>query len=223
MRLGDATLIADPSGVLLWPAQDLLVVADLHLEKGSARARQGALLPPYDSRATLVRLATVLGRWAPRRVISLGDGFHDPDALGRMGAPERALLAALTRRHDWLWLTGNHDPVLPAGLSGASADRLELAGLVFQHAPGMPAAGFEIAGHLHPAVSLATRGRRLLRPCFVADRQRILLPAFGSYTGGLDLRHAAVAGLFGSGYRAYVLGPRRIHVIGRQAIEPPRR
>ena len=186
LRCAGASLLADPSGALLWPEQALLVVADLHFEKGSSAARRGSLLPPYDTRATLACLETVLARLAPRTVISLGDGFHDPDASLRLPAEDRARLAALVARHDWIWLVGNHDPRPPAGLGGRSATEWEVAGTTFRHIPAGAPDRFEIAGHLHPTARVTVRGRRLARPCFVHDERCMILPAFGSYTGGLD-------------------------------------
>ena len=124
LRCAGAGVLADPSGALLWPEQALLVVADLHFEKGSSAARRGSLLPPYDTRATLACLEAALARLAPRTVISLGDGFHDRDASLRLPAEDRARLAALVARHDWIWLVGNHDPRPPTGLGGRSADRM---------------------------------------------------------------------------------------------------
>lgn len=210
------TLIADPAGALFWPDQAMLIVADLHLGKGSAWAHRGALLPPYDTRQTLLRLRDVVARWAPRRIVSLGDGFHDQAAGERLAAADRALLAELTGRHDWLWLSGNHDPAPPTGIGGRTAPSLKVAGICLRHLPGVDA-GAEVAGHLHPVVRLQRAGRGLVRRCFVVDKQRLLLPAFGSYTGGLSLKDPAVAALFPQDYRAYLLG-RRVHVLARHQV-----
>jgi DNA ligase-associated metallophosphoesterase len=211
LRCAGARFVADPSGALIWPEQALLVVADLHLEKGSSVARRGSLLPPYDTRATLRCLEAVLARFAPRTVISLGDGFHDRDASSRLAAEDRGHLRRLVARHDWIWLQGNHDPLPPAGLGGRTESALEVAGTTFRHTPASTPGGPEIAGHLHPSARVTVRGRRLARPCFVHDRRRLLLPAFGSYTGGLDVFDPAIAGLFADGFEVALLGDDRVH------------
>jgi DNA ligase-associated metallophosphoesterase len=222
-------LLADPSGALFWPAEALVVVADLHLEKGSAMARLGLMLPPYDTRGTLARLERVLADLAPRRVISLGDGFHDPTAAGRLDAADRRRLGHLIAAHDWIWVTGNHDPEGPAGLPGRVEVVVEIGGLQFRH---LPAAGStvgergEVAGHLHPRASVVVRGRRLSRRCFVGDRTRLVLPAFGAYAGGLDVFDPAIAGLFAGGFEAALLGAGRVHALPQRRLirrQPARR
>lgn len=212
LNCAGARLIADPSGALVWPERSLVVIADLHLEKGSAFARRGTLLPPYDTRTTLARLEAALARHRPRRVISLGDAFHDTGAALRLAAAERTRLRHLIAAHDWLWVLGNHDPQPPEGLGGRSEEAVELRGITFRHCPNTDSNG-EIAGHLHPKASLTMRGRRLSRPCFVGDRHRLVLPAFGSYTGGLDIRAPAIARLFAEGFAVRVLGRHRVHLI----------
>jgi DNA ligase-associated metallophosphoesterase len=211
LRLGGASLVADPSGALVWPQQALVVVADLHLEKGSALARRGTLLPPYDTRTTLAALEALLVRWSPRTVVSLGDGFHDDHAGARLAAPDRARLRALVAAQDWIWLAGNHDPAPPTGLGGRAATALEIAGTAFRHLPSAQPQAPEIAGHLHPSARVTVRGRQLARPCFVQGGRRLLLPAFGSYTGGLDVFDPAIAGLFEDGFEVALLGQGRVH------------
>jgi len=213
VRCAGARLIADPSGALIWPERSLVVIADLHLEKGSAFARRGTLLPPYDTRTTLARLETLLARHRPGRVISLGDAFHDVGGARRLAVAERARLRRLIAAHDWLWVLGNHDPQAPEGLGGQSEEALEVGGVTFRHCPDGADAKSEIAGHLHPKASITVRGRRLSRPCFVGDRHRLVVPAFGSYTGGLDVRAPAIAGLFAGGFAVRILGRRRVHLI----------
>ncbi len=213
------SLLADPSGALLWPGQALLVVADLHFEKGSSLARFGSLLPPYDTRATLACLEAVLARHAPRTVISLGDGFHDGEASARLAAEDRARLATLVARQDWIWLVGNHDPRPPAGLGGQSAAEWRVGGATFRHVPSGSPGGPEIAGHLHPAARVTVRGRRLMRPCFVRDERRIILPAFGAYAGGLDVFDPAIAGLFGGGFEVALLGDGRVHPLPQARLD----
>ena len=219
LRCAGAGFVADPSGALLWPEQALLVVADLHLEKGSSIARRGSLLPPYDTRATLACLEAVLARHAPRTVISLGDGFHDRDASLRLPVEDRARLAALVARHDWIWLVGNHDPRPPAGLGGRSETEREVAGTTFRHIPASRPDGPEIAGHLHPSARVTARGRRLARPCFVWDDRRMILPALGSYTGGLDVFDPAIAGLFAGGFEVALLGDQRVHPLPQARLD----
>lgn len=210
-------LLADPSGALVWPDQGLLVVADLHLEKGSAFARHGQLLPPYDTRTTLERLELVIGRHRPRRVISLGDGFHDIGASDRLPSADRQRLEGLIAAHDWIWVLGNHDPRPPAGLGGRVEHAVEVGGITFRHDPrprasrGAPPS--EIAGHLHPAARIRFRGRGITRPCFVSDPERTVLPAFGSFTGGLDVRHPAIAGLFTDAPAIRMLGREAVHLV----------
>ena len=212
-------LIADCSGALAWPDESLLVVADLHLEKGSSFARKGSVIPPYDSRATIERLTEVLKRWSPNRVISLGDSFHDPDGGGRLADTDRAQIKELTARHDWIWISGNHDPFPPSDLGGTSAEAVTISGKVFRHLPNEPSEWIEITGHLHPKASVTSRGRRVSRPCFVSDHRRVLLPSFGAYTGGLDIRDPAVATLFRDDYRAYLLGDDKVHMMAKHQIE----
>lgn len=212
-------LLADCSGALVWPDQNLLVIADLHLEKGSFFACRGSALPPYDSRAALERLIEVLKRWLPKRVISLGDSFHDDEACTRLSADDREQIKSLTSRHDWIWVSGNHDPSPPSDLGGVSADEVSIGGIVFRHLPSEDAEKPEIAGHLHPRATVRARGRRVSRPCFISDRRRALLPAFGAYTGGLSVLHPAVASLFPDPYHAYLLGDGRVHKVARHQIE----
>jgi DNA ligase-associated metallophosphoesterase len=212
VTIAGVTMIADLSGALFWEEQRLLVVSDLHLEKGSSFATRGVLLPPYDTAATLGRLAAVIARHDPRCVIALGDSFHDRDAHGRLSAPDREAIAALQVRRDWLWIAGNHDPALPRDLGGTVASEVAVGAIVFRHEP-TGAAG-EIAGHLHPKARVATRGRAVERRCFAADGKRVVMPAFGAYAGGLSIRDAAFAKIFQTlGFMAHVLGDRRLHAI----------
>jgi DNA ligase-associated metallophosphoesterase len=219
LRCAGAGLLADPSGALSWPEQALLLVADLHLEKGSSAARRGSLLPPYDTRTTLACLEAVLARFAPRTVISLGDGFHDSEASARLAPADRARLAALVARHDWIWLVGNHDPRPPAGLGGRSETEWQVAGTTFRHIPAGEPHGPEIAGHLHPTARVTVRGRRLARPCFVGDERRMVLPAFGAYAGGLDVFEPAIAGLFAGGFEVALLGDDRVHPLPQARLD----
>jgi DNA ligase-associated metallophosphoesterase len=214
-------VIADASGALVWPERSLLVVADLHLEKGSSFARRGTLLPPYDTRSTLARLEAVLRRWLPRRVISLGDGFHDREGSTRLAPDDRARLEQLIETHEWLWVVGNHDPTPPQDLGGCAAEAIEIDGVTLRHMPAGAPGEAEVAGHLHPSASVTVRGRRLQRRCFVGDGRRLLLPAFGSYTGGLDVFDPAICGLFQGGFRAALLGERGVHAVPDTRLNRP--
>jgi DNA ligase-associated metallophosphoesterase len=206
------TLVADLSGALLWEPQSLLVVSDLHLEKGSSFAGRGVLLPPYDTAATLARLAAVIARHDPRMVIALGDSFHDRDAHHRLSAPDRDAISSLQARRDWIWISGNHDPAPPSDLGGVVAHEVAIGPLAFRHQP-TGAAG-EIAGHLHPKARVAMRGRSTERRCFATDGERAVMPAFGAYSGGLSIRDPAFSKIFRTpGLMAHVLGDHRLHTI----------
>jgi len=212
VSVAGVTLTADLSGTLFWEEQRLLVVSDLHLEKGSSFATRGVLLPPYDTAATLSRLAAVVTRHDPRIVIALGDSFHDRSAHERLSASDREALVALQARRDWIWISGNHDPALPSNLGGTVAAEVAIGQIVFRHEP--TGAVGEIAGHLHPKARVSTRGRSVERRCFACDGERAVMPAFGAYTGGLNIRDAAFAKIFGTpGFMAHVLGDRRLHSI----------
>jgi hypothetical protein len=198
-----------PSGALIWPAASLLAVSDLHLEKGSSYARRGQLLPPWDTQATLDRLANLLRRYQPRVVIALGDSFHDTDGAGRLPASEVGRLRAITEAHRFIWVRGNHDPAPPRGLGGEATEAFATATLTFRH-QAEPGAEGEISGHHHPKATIPARGGGITRPCFVASRHRLLLPAFGAYAGGLDVRDAAITRLFPRGGRVFLLGHERL-------------
>ena len=206
------TLVADLSGALFWEEQGLLVVSDLHLEKGSSFATRGVLLPPWDTVATLGRLAAVIARHDPHMVIALGDSFHDRTAHDRLSTTDRQALAALQAQRDWIWISGNHDPALPSDLGGVVAEEVAIGPIAFRHEPS--GASGEIAGHLHPKARVSTRGRSMERRCFACDGERAVMPAFGAYAGGLSIRDAAFGKIFQSlGFMAHVLGDVRLHTI----------
>jgi len=214
MSVAGATLVADCAGALYWPDESLLVIADLHLEKGSAFAARGVLLPPYDTAATLARLATLIERYAPRLVIALGDSFHDGGGPARMSDISRAGLKALQRGRDWLWIAGNHDPDPADNIGGRFAEILALGPLTFRHEPSPHPCAGEIAGHLHPQARIARRGRAVSRRCFASDGKRVIMPAFGAYAGGLNVRDRAIASLFGAlSFTAHMLSERRIYAV----------
>jgi hypothetical protein len=214
IAIADATLAADPAGALYWPDERLLAVADLHLEKGSAFATRGVLLPPYDTTATLARLAKLIEHYSPALVVALGDSFHDGGGPARMPDVSRAALAALQRGRDWLWLAGNHDPDPPQGVGGRVTAELAIGSLIFRHQPSPHGADGEIAGHLHPSARVAQRGRGVARRCFAADAKRMVMPAFGAYAGGLNIRDRAFVALFGAlSFTAHLLGAGRLYAI----------
>ena len=217
VRLHGAAFVADPAGVLYWPQEHMLVVADLHLEKGSSYAARRVFLPPYDTTATLAALAAAIARFAPRRVVALGDSFHDSQGAARMLPHDRLALRAMQTGRDWLWIAGNHDPDAPPGLDGDHARSLAVGAVCFRHEPtGAPCDG-EIAGHLHPVARVAGRAGSVRRRCFASDGRRMVLPSFGAYTGGLNVLDAAFAALFGSRERhAHVLGRDAVYTVSRR-------
>ena len=213
------TLIADPAGAIHWPEQGLLAVADLHLEKGSSFAARGVFLPPYDTAATLVRLARLIAHYAPRCVVALGDSFHDGGGPARLAAEDRENLGALQRGRDWVWITGNHDPEPADGIGGTFQETLTVGALTFRHLP--TGVANEICGHLHPVARIAHRGRAVGRRCFAADTTRMVMPAFGAFTGGLNVRNAAFADLFGTlAFTAHMLGEDRLYSFAAKRCLP---
>lgn len=194
-------------GGLWWEAASVLVVSDLHLEKGSSYASRGQMLPPYDTRATLLRIARLIETLKPTTVISLGDSFHDRRARPRMSADDVLLVRSLTSACDWVWIEGNHDPKPPEDLGGRMASELQLGALVFRHEPTVDAARGEIAGHLHPCARVVGRAGRSVRArCFATDGERLVMPAYGALTGGLNLLDIAFDNLFPNGVFAGVMG-----------------
>ncbi|WP_414644356.1 ligase-associated DNA damage response endonuclease PdeM [Bosea sp. (in: a-proteobacteria)] len=218
--LGQLAVVPDLSGALWLPDERTLVVADLHLEKGSAYAARGVFLPPYDSTATLAALAAAIRRHAPLRVIALGDSFHDREAETRIGEAELATLRRLQTGRDWLWVTGNHDPQISLAMGGDTAGSIELAGVTLRHEPDAHETGYEIAGHLHPAAKVRMRGRALRRRCFALSAKRCVMPAMGAYAGGLNLRDAAFRPLLGPGFSAHLLGDARLFRIDPRLLLP---
>ncbi|MGB3555959.1 MAG: ligase-associated DNA damage response endonuclease PdeM [Jannaschia sp.] len=209
-------LVARASGALHWPARDVLVVSDLHLGKSERIARRdGRLLPPYEVTDTLRRLQDDILATGPHHVISLGDSFDDLAAATALSGDHRDWIARLTTGRDWTWITGNHDPA-PAGLPGQSEDCLALGPLTFCHIATGPAGfhgdRFEISGHYHPKAQLSVRGRPVSRPCFLRDAHRLIMPAYGTYTGGLQSRDAALADLMGAGARAILAGQPMVEI-----------
>ena len=213
-ELAGCEVACDWSGCLYWPAERLLVVADLHLEKGASLAARGHLAPPYDTIATLDRLGHHIAEWQPRVVIALGDSFHAEQASAAMPETFRRRLTNLMTGRDWVWIAGNHDPLPPAGLGGTTAEELCVGPLRFRHEPVAGSARGELSGHLHPVARLLRRGRAVRRPCFAGDGDRMILPAFGAFTGGLNLRDRAFSGLFDEDRLvAHVTGRGRIYTL----------
>lgn len=213
IMLGGRRFVPDASGALWCERSATLVVSDLHLEKGSSAACRGLLVPPYDTAETLRALAAVIARFRPRRVVSLGDSFHDAGALGRIADRDLATLEDLQRGREWLWISGNHDEGLSGILPGDHADALVEEGMRFVHIPRTGQGGAEIAGHLHPCVKVQTRAGSLRRRAFIFDGQRLLMPAFGAYAGGLNARDPAILSLFAGGFAVYALGRERVFAI----------
>ncbi len=186
------TFAASAAGALYWKARNALLVADLHLEKASWFARLGQLLPPYDSHATLAALAEDVERTGARSVFCLGDSFHDPHGCDRLPRQSRALLEDMTARLEWTWIVGNHDPGFADQCGGTIADEVRLGEITLRHEarPGYPRP--EISGHFHPKFRVNVNGRSIARRCFVASQTKLILPAFGALTGGLDVRHPEI-------------------------------
>ncbi len=214
VELAGAALHADLSGALYWPEQRLLCVADLHFEKGSSFARRGQFLPPYDTRATLARLQQVIVRYDPRLVICLGDSFHDGDGPTRLTEHDRSALCGLQRGRDWIWIAGNHDPDPAVGIGGSFCDQVQVGEIAFRHEPSAAGDDAEIAGHLHPLARVSARGRTVSRKCFANNGRRMVMPAFGAFTGGLNIRNRAFHAVFeGAEFVAHMLGATRLYAV----------
>lgn len=213
--------VADSSGALYWPAEKALLVADLHLEKGSAGAARGRMLPPYDTRETLTKLAEAIDRHAPEVVIALGDSLHDHAAAERISTDDLRVLAILRENRRWIWVTGNHDPNIAPALRGEVCDELMLAGITLRHAPREARITHEIAGHLHPAARVSLYGHTIRRPCFIGNGRRLVLPAFGAFTGGLNVLDSAFDPLFGpDGLNVIVLGQDGLYPVATRLLRP---
>ncbi|MBR2686644.1 MAG: ligase-associated DNA damage response endonuclease PdeM [Aquamicrobium sp.] len=213
--------LCDPRGTLFFPDLSLLAVSDLHLEKGSSFARRGALIPPYDTIATLARLEAVIADYQPRIVVSLGDSFHDGKGAERLHPDFRQRLEALMAGRDWFWIAGNHDPEAPADLPGETVLELAVGSVLFRHEPSKQRVEGEIAGHLHPCARIVQRGRSVRRRCFTGDGTRLIMPAFGAYTGSLNVLDRAYQGLFRrETLMAYMLGAERVFAISGAMLRP---
>jgi DNA ligase-associated metallophosphoesterase len=197
-------LMALPQGALFWPARRALLVADLHLEKASWFARLGQMLPPYDSLATLSDLSGLLASTDAAEIWCLGDSFHDSSGCDRLPPAARALLTDLTARTRWTWIVGNHDPGIADHCGGAVVEEAEVDGLILRHEADPAETRPELSGHFHPKLRITHRGRQVSRRCFVATETKLILPAFGSLTGGLDAHHPEIVRAVGTGAQALV-------------------
>jgi len=198
------TFEATRAGALFWRSEQALLVADLHLEKASWFARFGQFLPPYDSHATLTALAGEVDRTGATRLYCLGDSFHDAFGCERLPGEARELLTSLTARLDWTWIVGNHDPGFADHCGGRIADEVELGGIILRHEAVRDEPRPEISGHFHPKLRVNLRGRHVSRRCFVTSARKIIMPAFGSLTGGLDAHHPEILGSVGGNAAALV-------------------
>ncbi len=212
--------VLDMSGGLYLPDEKTFVVSDMHLEKGTSWARRGIFLPPYDSHKTLTALQVAVGQYRPQTLVFLGDSFHDAGGHGRLDAHVLNNLTTICTNQNTFWITGNHDPEIPDTLPGLACAELGIGNLRLVHIPGGPLQkSGEISGHLHPAASVLGRGRSVKRRCFITDGLRMILPAFGSYTGGLNINEAAFSGLIDRKTAvAHVIGERQIYSLTLPAL-----
>jgi len=221
IKVNGARLQPDLSGAALELETGTLLCADLHLEKGSAYAARGQMLPPYDTRATLARLADAITRLNPACVIALGDSFHDLGADGRMHEQDaKALTTLVNSVGRWVWIEGNHDPVPPARFGGERRAGLQLGPLTLRHEPRPGPAPGEVAGHLHPCARINGTGRSVRRRCFATDGSRLVLPAFGAYAGGLNVRDKAFTALFARTPDAVMIGTGRVYPVPAARLRP---
>jgi DNA ligase-associated metallophosphoesterase len=198
-------LMALPQGALFWPSRKALLVADLHLEKASWFARFGQMLPPYDSIATLAELTTLVAATGASEIWCLGDSFHDRHGCDRLPEPAREMLTALTATTSWTWITGNHDPAFADHCGGEIVEEAEVDGLLLRHQAQPDEMRPELSGHFHPKLRIRHRGRQVSRRCFIETSRKLILPAFGALTGGLDAAHPEIVRAVGE--RAAALVP----------------
>ena len=201
---------ATPEGALHWPAESALLVADLHLEKASWFAAGGQLLPPYDSLATLQALEREIERTGVQRIFCLGDSFHDRFGCDRLPASARDLLAGMTARLDWVWIVGNHDIGFIDHCGGRIEEEYDVGGVILRHEAEQGDQRPEMSGHFHPKLRLSLRGRSVSRRCFVASATKLILPAYGAFTGGLDAGHPEILKKVGPGASALVPSSNRL-------------
>jgi DNA ligase-associated metallophosphoesterase len=207
-----------PSGALWLEAAATLVVADVHFEKGSAYAARGQMLPPFDTREALRRLEAEARETAAKTIVFLGDAFHDGWAEDRLAADDRAHLEAMARERHLVWVVGNHDAEGPGSLPGQVIPDLAYGALILRHEPTAGVALGEVAGHLHPCARVVGRGGSTRRRCFITDGERLILPAFGAFAGGLNVRDVAFSGLFIRAPLAVCLGRGKAHAVAWQRL-----
>lgn len=218
LDIAGARLEPRPAGTLWWPEQRLLAVADLHLGKAERMARRGGgLMPPYETRDTLDRLAAEIAALNPREVVCVGDSFDDLAAAEAVAEEVTGRLALMAAGRRWVWIAGNHDPG-PVDLPGSHRAEYRLGPLAFRHiAAAEPGGGGEVSGHFHPKARLVAAGRAVSRRCFLADARRVILPAFGTYTGGLDSAAPVFDRLMGPEAQVLMLGA-SVHALPRQRL-----
>jgi uncharacterized protein len=214
LDVAGAEALCRPAGSLWLEAWSALIVADLHLEKGSAYAARGQLLPPYDTHDTLARLEAEVAALSPRLLIFLGDTFHDHGGPGRLSQDDGKRLRALAAGRTLVWVLGNHDAAAPRDLPGDYVTQVSLGSLTLVHQPADGPVHAEVAGHLHPCARVRARGASVRRRCFVTDGERLILPAFGAYAGGLNIRDPAFSRLLARHPLAAVLAAEQVHAVG---------
>jgi DNA ligase-associated metallophosphoesterase len=212
-------IVLDCSGAAFVPEEGLLILSDLHFEKGSHFAKKGQFLPPYDTRQTLDAVERLMRLCRPRTVLSLGDAFHDKDAEARMDGHDAERLERLCRAASWVWILGNHDPLPPKRFAGTAEEAAEVAGLLFCHEPG-ERAEWAVAGHLHPCAIASKNGRGVRLPAFVMDEERMVMPAFGAFTGGLNVLDSAFAPVFPGVFQTHLCGKSRVYQVPRRSLRP---
>ncbi len=213
INLGGIELRPDLSGALYVPELSALIISDLHLEQGTSLARRGIRVPPFDTGITVGLLEEVIKRLAPQRLVFLGDSFHDDEGEKRIEAALMQRLQKIAESHECFWICGNHDPSPPRHLAGHAAQHILLGPLTLRHEPvRLRKDEFEIAGHLHPGCAVSQRGRRLTGKCFIADDRRLIMPAFGAYTGALSVFAEPYDRLFKRDEtRAWMIGQQRLY------------
>lgn len=213
-------LIALANGALYWPARETLIFSDLHFEKGSHFAMKGVFLPPYDTRTTLKRVAATIRELKPASVISLGDAFHDGGSEARMDEEDAALLEAIVASVRWTWILGNHDPAPPSRFGGDVEGALLIGRLLFRHEAASYHERGEISGHFHPVARIRAETRLIRRRCFATDGDRLIMPAFGAYAGGLNILDEAYDGIFSGSLTAWMLGGSGVYPFAADRLLP---
>jgi uncharacterized protein len=221
VELGDLALVLDHAGVAYLPDEHTLLVADLHFEKASSLARRGVYLPPYDTADTLRSLTKMVMHYQPKRVICLGDSFHDIEGHERLGDAATGAITALALRREWVWISGNHDPESKGNLPGDVCNELEMRNVTLRHEPKFTADEFEIAGHLHPCARIEQRGRSLRRRCFAINKHHMVFPAFGALTGSLNVMDKAYRNMMACAHgKAIMMGQTAAYAIKANRLLP---